>query len=341
MTTPDRTRDDADLREALDDFEPGDRALLELSLQRGVGDDDLAVLLGTDASDIGRRRDGAIGVLADRLDRTPDDVEQAIRGLPLGRVAEGESEERKKVDASATLHGGQSSAERRHEGRVGFLRNNGLTIFFLTIFLAALIAQSYAGWRDHNQTERDHEESPISYTRYVTSSSFAQAVTENWQSEYLQFVLYIMATIWFVQRGSPESKEWRNRGREDDGDQELGDGARPDSPAPASRSGGLPRFLFSNSLLIWMGVIWVASWFAQSVTGWSAYNSEQLSHGENGTNWLGYIGRADFWEATLQNWQSEFLAVGSMAIFAVYLRQRGSPESKPVGAPHNETAATG
>ena len=77
------------------------------------------------------------------------------------------------------------------------------------------------------------------------------------------------------------------------------------------------------------------------MTGWSAYNSDQLSHGENGTNWIGYIGTPDFWEATLQNWQSEFLAVGSMAIFAVYLRQRGSPESKPVGAPHDETAATG
>ena len=90
-----------------------------------------------------------------------------------------------------------------------------------------------------------------------------------------------------------------------------------------------------------MGLIWVASWFAQSVTGWSTYNSDQIEHGEAGTNWIGYIGSPDFWEATLQNWQSEFLAVGSMAIFAVYLRQRGSPESKPVGSPHDETAATG
>jgi hypothetical protein len=329
-----------ELRDALDGLEPGDRALLELSLQRGIADDELARVLGTEESDIEERRQAALGILAGETGTPNEELAAAIRDLDVGTAGD-DSDETKEVDAAATLHGGQSVAERRQEARVGFLRNNSLSIFFLTIFLAALIGQSYAGWREYNQTERDHEESPISYTRYVTSSEFGQAVTENWQSEYLQFVLYIMATIWFVQRGSPESKEWRNRGREDEADQELGRGARPDSPGVAQHEGGLPRWLFSNSLLLWMGAIWVLSWFAQSVTGWSAYNSDQLGHGENGTNWIGYIATPNFWEATLQNWQSEFLAVGSMAIFAVYLRQRGSPESKPVGAPHDETAATG
>jgi hypothetical protein len=221
------------------------------------------------------------------------------------------------------------------------VRSNGLSIFFLTIFLLALGAQSYAGWHKFNEDRLAHHEHSVSYTRYVTSSEFGQAVTENWQSEYLQFVLYFMATVWFVQRGSPESKTWRDRGRESEEDQYLGRYARPDSPSLARRTGGLLRALYSNSLLVWMGLIWIASWFAQSVTGWSAYNSDQLAHKEAGTNWVGYIQSSDFWEATLQNWQSEFLAVGSMAIFAVYLRQRGSPESKPVGAPHDETASTG
>ena len=88
-----------------------------------------------------------------------------------------------------------------------------------------------------------------------------------------------------------------------------------------------------------MGSIWVGTWFAQSVTGWTAYNNEQVDHHEPTVNWLGYITSADFWETTLQNWQSEFLAVGSMAVLAIYLRQRGSPESKPVGAPNED--ATG
>jgi len=90
-----------------------------------------------------------------------------------------------------------------------------------------------------------------------------------------------------------------------------------------------------------MGTIFFASWLGQSFTGWRDYNSEQLTHGEPTVGWLGYLQTSTVWESTLQNWQSEFLAVGSMAVFAIYLRQRGSPESKPVGAPHDATGAEG
>jgi len=330
-----------DLAAALDELEPGDRALLELSLQRGIPDDELARMLGTDVSEIEERRRDALRSIAGQTRDSPEDVESRIRELPTGQVARHSDDEAKAEDAAAALHSGEPKSEREEESRVGFFRSNGLSIFFLVIFLAALAAQSYAGYRDYNASQHDHEESGISYGRYITSSEFAQAVTENWQSEYLQFVLYFMATIYFVQRGSPESKRLRERGRESEEEQALGEYTRPDSPRFAMARGGPARMLYSNSLLVWMGIIWVASWFAQSVAGWSAYNSEQLGHGEAGTNWIGYLGTSDFWESTLQNWQSEFLAVGSMTIFAVYLRQRGSPESKPVGSPHDETSATG
>jgi hypothetical protein len=327
-----------DLTEALEKLPSGDRALLELSLRRGISDDELAQLLGAHSEDVEQRRRDALRTLADEAGQEPGDVADRLRAMP----GDGSSDtDTKTADASSALHGGEPRTERNEESRVGFLRSNGLSIFFLVIFLAALGAQSYAGWRAYNADQHEHEETGISYGRYLTSSSFGQAVMENWQSEYLQFVLYIMATIYFVQRGSPESKRWRERGREGEKDQEIGDYARPDSPGPAKSAAGLGRLLYSNSLLIWMGVIWLGSWIGQSVTGWSAYNSDQIGHGENGTSWIGYLGTSDFWESTLQNWQSEFLAVGSMAIFAVYLRQRGSPESKPVGAPHDETAATG
>jgi hypothetical protein len=329
-----------ELRDAIERLDPGARALLELSLQRGISDDELARALGSEAQDVDERRREALAELAAELDRPADAVAAAIRALPVGTVA-GDDGQEATEDAAAKLHGGEPRTERREESRVGFLRSNGLSIFFLTIFLLALAGQSYAGWHGYNEERVAHHEHSISYGRYVTSSKFGQAVTENWQSEYLQFVLYFMATVWFVQRGSPESKRWRDRGLQSERDQELGPHARPDSPGPAKRGAGLVRSLYSNSLLIFMGLIWVLSWFAQSVTGWSAYNSDQLAHGEAGTNWIGYVQTPDFWEATLQNWQSEFLAVGSMAIFAVYLRQRGSPESKPVGSPHDETAATG
>ena len=105
--------------------------------------------------------------------------------------------------------------------------------------------------------------------------------------------------------------------------------------------GGVRRWVYSNSLLLVMGAIFLGSWFAQSVTGWSAYNADQLEHEASTVGWLGYVGTAGFWEATLENWQSEFLAVGSMAVLSIYLRQRGSPESKPVGAPHDATGVEG
>jgi hypothetical protein len=180
----------------------------------------------------------------------------------------------------------------------------------------------------------------MSMGRYLLSAEFGVAVMEIQQSEYLQFTLFILITVWLLQRGSPESKELDKSGRESDADQLVGRHARAESPRWAKLA-GLRRTLYQNSLLIVMATIWLASWFAQSVTGVSEYNADRLDHHELAVSWVDYLGRPDFWEKTLQNWQSEFLAVGSMAILAVYLRQRGSPESKPVGAPHEATGAEG
>jgi hypothetical protein len=226
------------------------------------------------------------------------------------------------------------------------LRNHGLSLFFLGLLLAALVGQAIAGHADYNNDQVEHaqllDEPPetLSLGRYVVSSSFGQAVMENWQSEYLQFFLFILATVWLVQRGSPESKELDKAGTESEEDQMIGEHATPDSPGWA-RVGGIRTWLFSNSLLLVMGAIFLASWFAHSVTGWSAYNADQIEHQHEPLSWLEYVGSADFWQTTLQNWQSEFLAVGSMAVLSIYLRQRGSPESKPVGAAHSATGVEG
>ena len=216
------------------------------------------------------------------------------------------------------------------------VRENSLSLFFLAIFLLALIGQAIAGHAQYNNEQIAHMSETVSFWRYVVSSEFGQAVMENWQSEYLQFTLYIGTTIWLHQRGSPESKQLDAIGTESDEKQRVGEHARTDSPRWA-RARGLRLWLYSNSLLIVMATIFLAAWFAHSVTGWSAYNAEQLEHHEQAVSWLGFVGSADFWEATLENWQSEFLAVGSMAVFSIYLRQRGSPESKPVGASHEAT----
>ena len=221
-----------------------------------------------------------------------------------------------------------------------FLRQNSLSLFFGAIFLAALVGQSFAGWASFNDTQVSDGLMTIGYGEYVTSSSFAADVAENWQSEYLQFLLYIWATVWFVQRGSPESKESGQVGTESDQDQEVGRFAGPGAPSWA-RARGSRRAVFSHSLLIVMGTIFVLSWLAQSVAGVVAFNEEQLTSLEAPLTWGQYLFGSDFWNRTLQNWQSEFLAVGSMAVLSVYLRERGSPESKPVGARHDDTGAEG
>jgi hypothetical protein len=221
------------------------------------------------------------------------------------------------------------------------LRDNSLSLVFLVLFLAALAGQSIAGHRLYNEDALAHGSETISYARYLVSSHFGQSVLENWQSEYLQFSLFILATIWLYQRGSNESKQAKDLGLESDEKQKLGGHAGPGAPRWARLPGGFRRWLFSNSLLLVMTVIFLGSWFGQSVTGWSEYNNEQRDHGEQAVSWAGYVTSADFWEDTLQNWQSEFLAVGSMAVFTIYLRQRGSPESKPVGSRHDETGAEG
>jgi hypothetical protein len=227
-----------------------------------------------------------------------------------------------------------------------FLRDQGLSIFFLALFLGSLVGQAIAGHKLYNEDEITHaalthdQPDTISFWRYLVSSNFGNAVMENWQSEYLQFVTFLVATVWLVQRGSTESKPPGDQGREGDREQQVGEYAEADSPRWA-RVRGWRLKVYENSLLLVMGTIWVASWFAQSVTGWSDHNADQLAHRQHAVSWLTYIGSADFWEATLQNWQSEFLAVGSMVVFTIYLRQRGSPQSKPVGAAHGETATEG
>jgi hypothetical protein len=221
-----------------------------------------------------------------------------------------------------------------------FVRDNGLSIFFGLIFLAALVGQSFVGMAQFNQQQLAESMATVDYGQYLTSSDFAVDVAENWQSEYLQFLLYILATVWLVQRGSVESKEPAEIGTESDEDQKVGSHAPADAPRSAW-AGGFRTAVFSRSLGIVMGVIFLASWLAQSLAGVASYNQQQLTQREDAVSWLSYLVTPDFWNRTLQNWQSEFLAVGSMAVLSVYLRQRGSPESKPVGAAHATTGVEG
>ncbi|GAA0913038.1 hypothetical protein GCM10009557_86920 [Virgisporangium ochraceum] len=221
-----------------------------------------------------------------------------------------------------------------------FLRENSLGLVFGLLFLFTLLGQAVAGHAVFNDQQVADGLGPVSMGRYLTSADFMVDVAENWQSEYLQFFLFIMLTVWLVQKGSPESKKLDETGLESDERQKVGPYAKDDSPAWA-KADGLRRVLLSNSLGLVMGGIFVLSWLAQSVAGVSAFNERQLSERQEPVSWAGYLVEPDFWNRTLQNWQSEFLAVASMAVLSIYLRQRGSPESKPVGSAHTSTGVEG
>jgi len=201
------------------------------------------------------------------------------------------------------------------------LRDNSLSLVFFALFALAVAGNAFAGWHGYNDDALEHHQATLSLGRYLVSSEFGNEILENWQSEFLQFTLYILLTIWLVQRGSAESKQL----------DEVG--VHGDEPRTLDWRG----WAYSNSLVIVMAIVWIGSWFGQAVTGWSAYNSDEIVHHEAPLSLWQYLGTADFWSATLQNWQSEFLAVGTMVVFSIYLRQRGSPESKSVRAPHAKT----
>lgn len=217
-----------------------------------------------------------------------------------------------------------------------FVRENGLSLFFGVLFLLALVGQAISGYADFNQQQRAEGLATVSFGRYVTSSSFVADVAENWQSEYLQFLLYIVATVWLAQRGWGESKSPGQAGADRDAENEI------DARSPLwARLGGWRTTVYARSLSLVMGLIFVWSWVAQAIAGRVAYNQERAVRHQPPVSLPSYLASANFWSRTLQNWQSEFLAVASIAVLSIYLRQRGSPESKPVAAAHDATGEGG
>ena len=218
-----------------------------------------------------------------------------------------------------------------------FFRDHSLSIVALGAFLVIWLGgQAWAGHRTFNEEQRAHGEPTVSVAEYLTRAEFGEATFENWESEFLQMGVYVLLTAWLVQKGSAESKPA-------DGDPKLDADPRehrddPEAPWPVRRGGWVLR-IYEHSLSITLLTLFALTFAGHLVTGARAFNAEQASHGEPTVSTLGYLFRSQFWFESLQNWQSEFLAVGSLVVFSVYLRQRGSPESKPVHAPHASTGA--
>ena len=216
-----------------------------------------------------------------------------------------------------------------------FLRDNGLSLVLIGLFLALWAGQSVIGHRQFNDEQRDHGEALEPYGSYLRSAHFWEATAENWESEFLQMFGYVFLTTMLFQRGSAESKD-PNKIETVDRDPRKGRPG-PDAPWPV-RKGGLVLTLYEYSLTLTLLLLFLISIAAHAIAGSSAYNQEQLAHGEAaGLSTLQYVGTSQFWFESLQNWQSEFLAIGAMVVLSIFLRQRGSPESKPVDSPHSET----
>jgi hypothetical protein len=214
-----------------------------------------------------------------------------------------------------------------------WLRNSKLAAACLAIFAVLLLAQSLTGWRERNNDAVTHHEATISYGEYLTTGHFYEATFENWESEFLQMAAFVVLTVFLVQKGSAESKKPGGDDVDEDPERHRDD---PNAPWPVRR-GGIWLTLYKNSLLIAFTVLFLGSMVGHALGGTAEYNSEQVEHGEQQVSVVEFVRSSEFWFQSFQNWQSEFLAVGSIVVLTIFLRQQGSSESKPVHAPQEQT----
>jgi hypothetical protein len=214
------------------------------------------------------------------------------------------------------------------------LRDNSLSLVMFGLFMLFLLGQSLAGYYDHNDDQRTHQQPPIRYTQYLTNGHFWASVFENWESEFFQIAAYVLLTAFLFQRGSAESKD-------PDGTADVDEDPRShrhDAQAPRPvRRGGLALTLYAHSLSTVLFVLFILSFFGHAASGAKSYNNEQRAHGKPAVSIRQYVGTSRFWFESFQNWQSEFLAVGTLVVLSIWLREKGSPESKPVHSAHGET----
>jgi len=202
-----------------------------------------------------------------------------------------------------------------------FLRNNALSLVMFGLFFVFFGGQSLSGWLHHNDEQAQHGRPPQTWTAYVTSGEFLEATAENWESEFLQMAAFVLLSAFLVQKGSAESKSPDELERE---------------RRPVHR-GGLAMRLYSHSLSLTLGALFAVSFALHAVGGQLAHNEEAALHGQPPVSLWAFVTGSTFWFQSLQNWQSEFLSVAVLIVLSIFLRERGSPQSKPVEAPNSET----
>ncbi|MGC4056608.1 MAG: hypothetical protein QM743_00585 [Chitinophagaceae bacterium] len=213
-----------------------------------------------------------------------------------------------------------------------FLRNNGLSIVFGLIFLCAIAAQARLGFSEYNEDRIRQNAAPVAFADYLHTGHFIEATFENWESEFLQMALFVVFTIFLQQKGSSESKDFD---KQEEVDREP-DPQRPGAPLPVKK-GGLLLKLYSCSLTLSLFLLFIISFTLHFYGSFKDENEQRALKAELPVNASDYIVDPRFWFESFQNWQSEFLSVFILIVFSIYLRQKGSPQSKPVDASNSET----
>jgi membrane protein implicated in regulation of membrane protease activity len=215
-----------------------------------------------------------------------------------------------------------------------WIRDRGLTLLLMAMFLVFLVGQVLSGRAEYNAEQQLHGQSTVSMRGYLATGHPWEALFENWESEFLQMAVFVLLTTFLIQRGSPESRRPGVKELVDTDPRDFADD--PDAPWPVRRGGWILR-LYEHSLGLAFILLFLISWLGHALGGFAEYAEDQVAHQQPPPGLTDYLTSARFWFESFQNWQSEFLAIASMVWLAVYLRQRWSPESKPVHAPHEET----
>ena len=216
-------------------------------------------------------------------------------------------------------------------------RNNNLSIVIFLLFCLCLVGHAVSGWKAYNEEQKDHGQPEVTLPEFLKSSEFGETIFENWESEFLQMGFYVVLTVFLIQKGSSESKKGDGTDEVDEDPEEHRD--KPDAPGPV-KAGGWRLKIYKISLSLAFMALFLISFIGHAAAGARKYSAEQREHGSpEQITTLEYMTKPLFWYESFQNWQSEFLAVLAIVVLSIWLRQWGSPESKPVHAAHSETGS--
>jgi uncharacterized protein DUF6766 len=215
-----------------------------------------------------------------------------------------------------------------------WIRDRALTLALMAMFLLSLVGQLLTGFAEYNDEQVQHEQATVAMADYLGTGHPWEALFENWESEFLQMAVFVLLTTFLIQKGSPESRRPGVKELVDTDPRDFADD--PDAPWPVRRGGWILR-LYEHSLGLAFVLLFLIAWVGHALGGFADYAADQVTHHQPRPALTDFLMSPRFWFESFQNWQSEFLAIASMVWLAVYLRQRWSPESKPVHAPHTET----